>query len=184
MADNYSNIKSDNKINVKLIILKYTFLASSILFSVLMFSRWFWIDTSISNPEEHSFLTIPGLIVSAVDAFKTYVGNGGTFTILLFVGALEYLCIVCAALGIWGIIRTLIKKRRSRLLFASQITSLCLMALTITVIIIVTVISENMLGGIVTMKPTAKLVLSLVFLIISIVTGIFYNRMYNDRTED
>ena len=165
-------------------ILKYTFLISSILFSAFMFFKWFQIDTQISDAEDHSFLTIPGLIVKGVDAIKSYIGNGGTFVVLLTVGTLEYLCIVSAALGIWGITRTLIKKRRSRLLFASQITALCLMALTITISLIVNFISQKMLGGLVSMTPNIWLVLSLMFLVLSLVTGYFFSKFHSIETED
>ena len=84
--------------NTKLNIIKYSFLISSVLYAVFMFFRWFDIYNTISGSETHSFLTIPTLINDSVETFKSYAGAPATFTILLFAGTLEYLCIVGAAL--------------------------------------------------------------------------------------
>ncbi|MBR3933909.1 MAG: hypothetical protein IKJ68_08405 [Clostridia bacterium] len=171
--------------NTKLNIIKYSFLISSVLYAVFMFFRWFDIYNTISGSETHSFLTIPTLINDSVETFKSYAGAPATFTILLFAGTLEYLCIVGAALGIWGVIRTLMKRRRSRLLLSSQIISLCLVVLALLAIVIINVISNSHLTGLVSISPTLGLLMSVLFLVVSIVTGIIYRKMcVNIRREE
>ena len=157
-------------------IVKYSLLVSSLIVSLLMFFKWFDISY-LSNSETHSFLTIPSLINSTVDTFKSYAGNSVTFTLLLLAGGLEYLCIMSSALGIWGIIRTLMSQRRSRLLLASQIIALSLIVIAVIAIIIIDVISGSMLGDIIKIMPTLWLLLTLVALAVSIVTGIMYSKM-------
>ena len=157
-------------------VVKYSVLVSSLVFALLMFFKWFSISY-LSNSETHSFLTIPSLINSTVDTFKSYAGKSATFALLLLSGGLEYLCILSGALGLWGVIRILMSERRSRLLLAAQIIAVSLFVIAIIAIVVVDVISASMLGDIVTIYPTVWFIIAFVSLAVSIATGIIFNKM-------
>ena len=154
-------------------IYKYVCLASTIIAAFLMFTKWFTIDLFI-GVETHSFLTIPDLINAGVDFLKDVGGAPVAFTILLMAGILEYLCIFASAMGIWGFVRSLMKKKKSRLIFVSQCTALSLIVIAIIVIVIVDIVSSSVLGGVISIYPTVWFVLTTVFLAVSLVSGIFY----------
>ncbi len=152
---------------------KYICLVSTLIVAILMFTKWFTVDLAVSV-ENHSFLTIPNLINAAVDFLKDLGGATVAFTILLLAGILEYLCILASALGIWGFIRTFMKKSKSRLIFVSQCTALCLVVIATIVIIMVDIVSASALGGVISIYPTVWFVLTAVFLAASLVSGAYY----------
>lgn len=148
---------------------------TTLITSVLMFTKWFTIDLAV-GVEKHSFLTIPNLINAAVDFLSDIAGNTATFVILLLAGILEYLCIIAAALGIWGVIRTYMKNRKSRLIFVSQCTASCLMVIGLIAIVIIDIVSSSALGGIISIYPTLWYVFALVSLVVSMISGYIYQR--------
>ncbi len=162
---------------------KHICAVSTVVMAALMFTNWFTIDLMV-GVERHSFLTIPDLINAAVDFLSDIAGNTATFVVLLLAGILEYLCLIAAALGIWGVIRTYMKNRKSRLVFVSQCTALCLSIIGIIAIIIIDIVSSSALGGIISIYPTIWFLLAIVFLILSLVSGYMYSKVLVDKTAD
>ncbi len=162
---------------------KHICTVSTLIMSVLMFTKWFTIDLMV-GVEKHSFLTIPDLINAAVDFLSGVAGNTAAFIILLMAGILEYLCLIAAALGIWGVIRTYMKNRKSRLVFVSQCTASCLAIIGIIAIIIIDIVSSSALGGIISIYPTLWFVFAFVSLVLSLASGYMYSKNVVDKPSD
>lgn len=178
-----SDINNSQNVFNKYNIVKYLFLVFSCIFSVFMFFKWFDIFY-LSSEETHSFITMTSLVNENIETFKSLLGNSASFTILLFVGSLEYLCIMSAALGIWGIIRSFVKEKRSRILLASQIIAFVLTVIALSTIILINYVSSKLLGGLVDIYPTVYLVICLVALVASTILGSVYSRYTEPAYQD
>ncbi len=157
-------------------ILKHTYTVSTLITALLMVTKWFIVDLAV-GVERHSFLTIPDLINAAVDFLAGVAGRGVTFGVLLLAGILEYLAFVAAALGVWGVIRTYMKKRKSRLIFVSQCTALSLVIIALVAIVLIDIVSASALGGVIAIYPTVWFVLAALSLVTSFVSGILWDRV-------
>ena len=117
-----------------------------------------------------------GVGKNSKNSFRGFVCVLSILTILLFVASLEYLCIMTTALGVWGIIRSLLKDSRSRILLAAQIIAFILTVIALATIMLINYVSGQMLGGLIEIYPTVYLVICLVALVSSTITGCVYVR--------
>jgi len=162
-----------------LTVYKYINIVSSFLLAILMLIPWFTIS-AMGTVESHSFMTIPALLNEGAEFLTQIGGKTLAITVLLLAGVLEYMCIVVAALGIWGGVRFMFYDRKSRLVSASQIVAASLMFIGIVAIVMIDYISATMLGGIVKVIPTFGFLAGIIFLAASIIGGVMYSKKLNE----
>lgn len=156
-------------------IYKYANLVSTTLVSVLILMKWFTIS-AMGTVETHSFMTIPAMLNEGADFLTQIGGKSVAITVLILAGILEYMCIVSSALGFWGVWRTYRYNKRSRLVLTSQIVGLSLTVIALITVFIINVVSGSMLGDIISVVPTAWLIIAVVCQVVSIVSGVLYWR--------
>lgn len=156
---------------------KYTLIISVLLMSVLVFFNWFVIEAGgVIDEETHSFMTIPTLVNHGAETLSKLSTVGVAVTLMILCGILKYLCILSSALGIWGVILTFMKDKRSRLINASQMISTMLIVIALVVILAVNILSRIVVGGTVYMGPTLWFVIFALSLILSYICGYMISR--------
>lgn len=152
---------------------KYITIVSMFAVSFLILFDWFTIE-AVGTKESHSFLTIPSMLVSGADFLTQLGGKAVAITVVILGACLEYMCLVACALGIWGAIRSIKKKRKSKLVVMSQLVFMSIASITVIAVLLINVVSVSILGGIVSVMPTIWLIAFIVFLIISFISGSKY----------
>lgn len=148
-------------------------IVSILAVSLLILFDWFTIE-AVGTKESHSFLTIPSMLTDGADFLTQLGGKTVAITVLILSACLEYMCIVACALGIWGALRSVKKKSKSKLIVMSQLVFMSITSITVIAILLINVVSVSILGGVVSVVPTVWLIAFIVFLLISFIAGSKY----------
>ncbi len=156
---------------------KYITVISVLLMSVFIFFNWFVIEAGgVIEDEAHSFMTVTTLVNNGADTLSKLSNNAVAITLLLLCGVLKYLCILSSALGIWGIILSIMKDRKSRLINSVQVISTILVLTALVLMLFVNIVSKSVVGGTVSAAPTVWFLIFTLSLVLSYISGYFFSK--------